>query len=288
MSPDVCLATRPAQLPPGVALTLWHDDGLLPALAGARPLLEAARPPIVQLHAGPRELVAHAADVAAAVRAAVPNVRLWVGAGCDGWLRGLHAGTVGRPEVIRRLLEAADTAQAIGAEAVVWDPESEWKVRPDESGEIASELLSLCNQRHPALTQGFTSFDGPVSIATHGGRWGGHSSFPWRAWLGPDSPVALHLPQQYAAPEKGTASIGGAKARRTLSGASIEAAVAKGWIRADLAPGGSNGGAYVQGHHVPTEGTLAIAEGRRWVAVWAAPTRIDADGEAAVRKLCGR
>lgn len=267
---------------PAVALTLWHAGGLRPALSGARELLAQAQPDVVQIHAGPTMLAQDARYVATAVRLIVPRARIWIGVGCDGWLRGYHAGEHGRPRAIEKILSAADLASSMDAEAVVWNAESFWKTHPDDSAEIAAEIVRVCAIRYPGLAQGHTAYDHPTY----------HSTYPWRAWLGPDSPVSFALPQVYAAPGGGDhvqAHRGALAKREAASLRSWQVAVRKGWIRPDVTPDTADDldwYPYVQAHSVPAVDTVRLAMAHPVVAFWAAPSRIDAEGRLAVLTTC--
>lgn len=267
---------------PALALTLWDSNGPRQALAGhgTRELLMRAQPDVVQIHAGPTGLAQDAPYVATAVRQVCPRARVWLGVGCDGWLRGWHRGAVARNVVVEKLAGCADLAVVIGAEAVVWNAESEWKIHPDASGDLARELILAVRDRHPLLAQGHTANDHPTF----------HSDYPWRAWLGPGSPITFALPQVYAAPDGGVQAHRGALERREVTALSSWAtAVKHQWARPDVEPDIDDDldwYPYLQLHQVPTIDTVTVAMERPVAAFWAAPSRMDDAGRLAVLACC--
>lgn len=283
------------------ALTLWSGDGLPSAVQVATPLLLDARPAVVQLHAGPQGLRDHLHVSAAKVRAAVPGVALWVGVAWDGWVEQVTAATVDR--VLERVyLPAARAARDIGAELLVINSEAAGKVHPEAARLLAVRAIDVIRAECPGLLLGHTAYDHPhyhPEERDHGGRIDAdEEGYPWSAYLGgaqakaagvqlPKSgPVDIELPQRYAAPAKPEgkpqpmAGLGALPHRVASSQASYARASALGWIDPAV-PVLS----YVQAHHVDARDTAAVGA-RELLALWAAPTRLDADGRQALRVLC--
>ena len=211
---------------PCLAVTLWSSDGALRAWEGARELLARGRPEVVQVHSWPGS--AGSKKVVPLLRAALPGLRLWIGAGVDGIARQVKSGRWSVSRASREMLGIAKGARDLGAELLVWNAEAGWKTEPRtaEWARIeATVTAGLAAAAHacPGLALGFTSYDHPSY----------HSSFPWKAWLGPGSPVTLALPQVYASPGTGLMAHRGALPRR-------EARALASWGRPS-APGGSRG-----------------------------------------------
>lgn len=293
---------RPAPVAPGEFLTLWHSQGLPRAVTEALPLLQRIQPAGVQLHAGPQGLAAHAAREAERVRRAVPGVRLWVGVAWDGWVDDVADGAA-VPRIVERVyLPAARAARALGAELFVINSEAAGKVHPGAARRLGVEAIDRIRAECPGLLLGHTAYDHPHYHPEE--RNGGaridadDEGYPWSAYLGapelaeavpglllPKSgPVDLELPQVYAAPAKDPktgkqpmAGPGALRLRAKGSAASFARAVALGWIdpRVPVRP-------YVQAHHVRAEDTAGAVAAAGLAAVWAAPSRIDDEGRAAL------
>jgi hypothetical protein len=295
---------RPAPLPDGEAVTVWSADGLRAGVATALPLLRRTRPAIVQLHAGPQGLAEHLASQAALVRAAVPGVRLWVGVAWDGWVDDVAEGADVRRIVERVYLPAARAARDIGAELLVINSEAAGKLHPAAARRLAVVAIDTIRAQCPGLLLGHTAYDHPDyhdEERSNGLVDGDDEGYPWSAYLGapeirgavpglllPTSgPVDLELPQVYAAPPKDErtkrqpmASVGALLRRAKGSAESFARAVALGWIdpRVPVRP-------YVQAHHVRAQDTAGHCARARLGCLWAAPTRLDAEGVRALEVL---
>jgi len=273
-----------------LCLTLWDPNGLQRALERAKNLLAEVRPDAVQLHAGPRELLANAGRVTRELRALLgDDLKLWIGVGADGTIDDYAEGRATAADVVRPLVETAKLSESLDAEVHCLDPEGEWKrARGKNSEGIARDVSLSCAEAAPSCVQAVTTFDHPSL----------HAAFPWRGFCGPGSKSSLFLPQVYAG-----AVIAGrtqlfAPHRRTLprraeaSLSSIRAAVRAGMLRADekdaagldtssrdldVAP-------YLQGHSVHEHATLQALIEAPLACVWAAMARMDARGIAALRR----
>lgn len=278
---------------PGLAATLYDGSAdLRAAWAGAKALLTEARVPIVQLHATPSKSLA---PVVAEIRAALPGVRTWV---------GVPGNTYVRDDGPTRIAKVTRTARDLGAECMVLNCE-----RPSAPGNpgwvptvalSAAELDARMRRVLAAIALelgdmvlGFTSHDMP--------QW---HPIPWRAALGAESPVRLHLPQQYAAPPRSSSepslppatSWRGAKNRAEASDTEWRKLARAGVVRADLAPGGDGFATYGQAHDIATAGVMLIADRTAVSALWALDGRTgladrskrpkcDALGALAIRAL---
>lgn len=295
---------RPAPLPDGEAVTVWSADGLRAGVANALPLLRRTRPAIVQLHAGPQGLTEHLASQAAIVRAAVPGVRLWVGVAWDGWVDDVAEGADVRRIVERVYLPAARAALALGAELFVINSEAAGKIHPRAARALAVAAIDAIRVECPGLLLAQTAYDHADFHDEEPGNGlvdGDDEGYPWSAYYGApelrgavpglllpaSGPVDLGLPQVYAAPAKDPltkrqpmASVGALLSRAKSSAASFARAVAAGWIdpRVPQRP-------YVQAHHVRAQDTAGHCARARLACLWAAPTRLDAEGVRALEVL---
>lgn len=276
------LATGTLSAVRGAVPTLWHSDGIDAAWSLSDDLLIAARPRAVQLHTWePRR-------IADTIRAALPGVTLLVGVGIDGIARDVAKGGRSVSWGVSRFVELARRATTAGAVAIVWNAEAGWKRPPADPErvrleQLIAEGLEAARVAFPGLHQWHTAYDHPSL----------HSGYPWRAWLGPQSPVVASLPQVYAAPGGDLAASRGALPRREAKAlASWAAAVRAGWIRPD-APAGTvederdvDWHPYYQMHHVALADTVSSALAHPLACLWALPTRADADGRRALLALC--
>ncbi len=266
----------------GPAVTLYDGNGISRGWRDARPLLERARPPLVQLHCWPS---AAARKVADEVRAQT-GARVLFGCGVDGIARKVAAGSWPVERAVAQFVAIARGVVDAGALVVVWNAETYWKAPAGSAKRallerVVREALAAVAAACPTLVQAFTSFDHPTY----------HGDFPWRAWLGDGSPIALALPQVYAAPGGDVMAHRGAlPAREARALASWAAAVRAHWFNADdpatPAVEGPAWRPYYQLHHVAMADTVAGAVAHPLACLWAAPTRCDDAGRRAVLALC--
>lgn len=257
-----------------VVVTLWHASGLPRAWTPeVRALLEAVRPDAVQLHGSPAHLRSDAAArVARDVRSSLPDAELWLGVACDSPAYRLAEGSRTLRWARDELASAARVAVDLGAAAVVWNAEAGWKrskASPVDRAALARALVTHVATEHPALVQGHTAYDQPHL----------HGRYPWAAWIGPGSSVALALPQVYCAPKEGLAPRGALARRLAARRASWARSTTAGLVRPGLAvlP-------YLQLHGVPAGQTATVA-GELGLCGWALPSRSDAEGHRALRAL---
>lgn len=265
---------------PRAKVTLWPGSDPH-ALARSADLLTRAKPRAVELHTWRPDLFA------TPLRQLVPDVELSVGAGVDAEARAVATGRQSIPAAVAELVAVAKRAVEIGAVSVTWNAEAAWKRPPnsDEAGRIHQLVRALLGEvasRYPTLRQEHTAYDHPTY----------HSTYPWRSWLGAGSPIVASYAQVYAAPGGDLRAHRGAlEAREARALASWGTAVRAGWIRPD-APEGAEADLvdldwypYYQLHHVPAVDTVASALAHPKCALWAIPTRSDADGAEVVRVL---
>lgn len=262
----------------GLLPTIYDGNG--GAYAGfvtAREALKRAQPQAVQIHSWDAERAAEG------VRITLPRAQVIVGYGVDGIARAAALKNWTEAQAVAQFRELAARASRLGAECIVWNAEASWKAPPDSEqrkrleGAIRAGLAAVLAS-YPHVIQGHTSYSHPSL----------HSSYPWRAWLGPGSPITFSAPQVYAAPEGNVmAHVGALGAREVGSLASWGAGVRAGWIRPD-APGGSPDDMtdcdwlpYYQLHHVRRADTVRHALEHPVSLGWALPTRADAEGTAA-------
>lgn len=291
---------------PGLTLTLWDANGLGAALASSRALLADARPPGVQLHAGPQGLIADVGRAADEVRRLVPGVALAAGVAWDGWIEDYDRATAARQAEVERLyLRAVKAAHGAGVGLLVINSEAKGKTYPRAARLLGARLIDQVRATCPGLQLGHTSFDHPhyhPEERDNGGRIDADDEgYPWSVYLGgaaaravaglvlPNSGrVDVAMPQVYAAPaapedgaQRPIAPRGALAARLASHRRSWARAVALGWIdaAAPVVP-------YVQLHHVDARDTAALGAVEPSLAGWAASSRLDDHGRAAVRALC--
>jgi len=267
----------------GPVPTLYDGNGgPLAALRASATLLSMTKPEAVQIHSwSPRQ-------TAAELRKILPGAGVICGFGVDSIAREVAKARNTEAKGINTFVELAQIARDVGAFAVVWNAEASWK-RPPTSEEakriygVVQGGLAAVKERFPALWQWHTAYDHPSL----------HSTYPWKAWLGPGSPILASLPQVYAAGEGVVTAKRGAlpdRERRALD--SWAAAVRAGWIKADD-PEGTELDAidvdwmpYYQLHHVAFADTLPALLALPLTFGWALPTRADREGAAAFACAC--
>jgi hypothetical protein len=306
--------THPAvdQLPP-VLLTLYHGDGVVAAAEGAAALLRRLAPAPgeapcfgVQLHAAPRDGSAHYDDADRAVRAIAPGIYRAAGLAFDGWVANYDASNArGRQTIVDLYRGAARNAfREAGCRLFVLNPEAAGKQHPAAMRGLAADVIDGIRADCPGMALGHTAYDRPTSHAEERGNGGAldaddegypHSVFyggyEARAVVGVRLPVTgrvdVGAPQVYAAPAKDPATgnvpmaaVGALARREAAHVASWQRACALKWIdpTCPVIP-------YVQIHHVRAEDTVALCVRRGRIFAWAAPTRMDDDGAAALLVL---
>jgi hypothetical protein len=211
------------------------------------------------------------------IRKAIPGVKIILGFGVDGIAKHVAQGTWGVTKGISAMTGLHTKAREVGAHAVVWNAEGGWKSAPNT--EQRTRILALVNGALEVMAERawdmpiwHTAYDHPAS----------HSSYPWEAWLGKESPVSVSFCQVYAgAGEKVMAHRGKLAGREAASLASWEVAVKKGWVdtREVLWQ------PYYQLHHVPAFDTIRQGVKHKDVCLWAVPSRFDQEGTLALRGL---
>lgn len=262
---------------PALSVTLWHSGGLHLAVRQAEPMLRALAAEglsHVVLHSWPDR--AHAGLVRA-VRALVPGVRLWYSPGANG----LAGWTRGRAEVTAS--EWARTAAGLGVEAVLPNLEppssagaSGWTEGHPLVGEaLADQARALFDAMHTAAPTLALGLVGPDVPSYH--------RLPWRALLGPESPVTINAPMVYPALPRPGVSLRGARSRWALQGTDWLRRVELGHVRPDLAPGGAGYVVYRQLWGCQPGAALYLADQSDVVLGWALPSRSDTQGMDALR-----
>lgn len=279
-------------VPPGLALTLYDGSAnLRSAWLGSKALLCEVRPPVVQLHAYPTSALEAVLDD---IRRELVGVRIWVG------LPGNSLVNDGGPA---KAAKYTRLCRSWGVEAFVlncesgkgagWTPTSGNKLTPEQLDTRMRAVLAAVRPELGPMVLGFTSHDMP--------QW---HHIPWGAALGPESPVRLHLPQQYAAPMRSKTEAAlppatgwkGAKARADKSDEAWAKFVARGVVRPDLGPGGEGFVHYGQLHDITTAGVALLLDRTAVAAGWTLNARTgqadrskrpscDAEGALALRIL---
>lgn len=260
-----------------IALTLWHSNGLRAAWNGSQRLLERVRPDVVQLHASPEGLRAHAPAVAAEVRRLLPASRLWLGVASDTPARAFAEGRLSLERAAAQLLVASRVASELACDAVCWNGEPAYKrlsAKEPDRAPLVSLVLNRTAEAYPALVQAHTAYDQPHL----------HGQYPWPAFLGPSSPVRLSLPQVYVEPPDGQPlATKGALARRLADHRKSFAKVrALGWVKPEneltVLP-------YFRVHHTAVRDLASVWGELGGACGWAAPSRVDEHGERALLAL---
>ncbi len=272
-----------------LSTTVWP----LGSSARAVPMLRAIRPHAVNLHGTPAELEAHAPALARAIRADRALAR--AGAPPELWVTFAQVGYGAASRALRPLvargdaagiarvtdglladrMRAVEVARVLGARTFMLDLEFSFKSKlPGFDGAAARAAIAAARERlGPGVRVLVTSYGAPH-----------YHRLPWDAFDAGDG----HAAQWYAAPKqvKGEppriASLDSARELLAMYAGQWRELAARGVVRdRPMAV------VYVQGHHVCTEGTCAIADAGTDVGVWAAPTRLDAAGVRAARALVG-
>ena len=219
------------ELADGVGVYLWTSDGLWRAWRSSEATLTRLRPEIVVLHGGTASWTSGRAmrDLVEAVRAALPGVRVWAGIAGDARLAAWRAGTGTDASVFNPLCDAARAAEVLGCEALILDPEAQWKDQQGdarsraEHEQLAQRVVREVASAAPSLVLGLTTYD-------HAGH---HSAYPWRGFLRA-SAVSMYLPQIYAA--NSTPMRGELSARAAAAAASQAKAERGGLLPPDAQP----------------------------------------------------
>lgn len=296
-------AARPDYVLQGQTITLWDSDGIRAALEApiTEKLLRAVDPDGVKLHTGPgghlrpwshqdpRPTLVVAIE---RVREILPHVEIHVGIGIDSIARDVLNHRVLPEKAGDRLIEIAGIASDHGAVSIEYDAEAEWK--HPESGPRDRYLRTACGfiakirALYPHLFQGLTSYDHVLYHPEdrNPNRTDDQGVFPWSAFCG-EGGVDYVTFQVYAGDgdddPKTFTSTKGAMARMKRHEEQVRVASSRGWIRAELAPGGRGCLTYVQAHSVSTAGSVYLALHRGYASWWAVPARLDARGVAALQ-----
>ena len=283
---------RPRELPPGVAVYVWSGKGLRHAWAGSRDVLVRAQPPIVILHGPPSSITsAHFAGVVADVRAQLPNARIWLGVGGDGFAAQYRAGKVSAAQVVAPLVACAAVAHAHGFELILWDFEAAWKRAPKTDVRSRDELYALAKRvitegaaAAPDSVHGLVCYDIPTL----------HTAFPWSAFFN-DTPVSLFAYMAYSA--DGTPDVGELLRRVAWAKREQEKAEGRGLIPDDVSPdvpGDVDRVPTVQLHGVAQRDLVTVLAEHTHALAWTLPLiadggRADAAGVQALEAaLCLR
>lgn len=224
---------------PGLVVTLGDMAPVQEDLARGLPLLEAIRPDAVMLHSNPGP---EDAPTVAALRRALPGVRIWIQAPANPLVR------LTIPKAEARVRGWVKASLELGAEVFSLNGEGPsapglkgWSKGHPHSAEVIAGyaravLAAAADEASGRLALAWSSHDCP--------QW---HHLPWKELLGAGSPVALALPQVYCDPGRGNA-------RATILGARGRYATAHGQqtrsaIRDDLRLGGEGCVLYAQSHH---------------------------------------
>lgn len=279
---------RPAR---GVGLTFWNGNSLRTVLTpGMRSLVSETQPDILDVHGGPDRLTGAAAFVVGELRKIAPRARFHLGLGFDFWLTQYIIGRISASTCEKHLVDAADLAVAVGAEALVDDAEVACKANSLKTSIVARAVIAQTRVNHPNLIIAHTAYDHPTLHSDDAdGIYDDRKlvgEYAWRAFCD-ENGVDCEIPQNYCAPDDGSFAVPGAlRARCESSKRSFDRAKALGWVRANMPID-----AYFQGHGVPFAQTATMGCEYDVVKIWCGPRiadsgRMDESGEWAVRVLC--
>lgn len=259
-----------------LVLTLYSSDGIQKAWRDSENLVREVKP-CLMLHTTPGP---HSQDVAE--EAYELGLSFWYGVGIDGWARDLRSGARSYRQIQDRAVQLATVAKGHGAECIMWNGEAAWKLAPgsdDTDYKIEGQLtkiLAEVDKNLPGFPQAFTSFDHPR-----------YHRMPWRDFLGAGSPLVIHSPQFYGAllPGQGMASIRDMQSRLERMTAQWRSLERSGECYPKYSPGGSGYRPYMQLHGVSCAATVKCALQNSGVCLWASASRMDKDGERALKVL---
>lgn len=273
-----------------VVLTVWdraHDD------PGVRAILDRVRPQAIQVHCDATVLATRVGE------RAITNLAKWYPASKLYW--GVPGDSHG-PDPSAVWCRGYEAAITLGIDTYMLDPEARMKTiaatltaRNAMVRVWLSKLYELRakHQRgdYPVPRLGHTAFDtinGVTYRDKHGvpHNWGGHGDYPNEGFLGRESRIDITCPQVYAA-GAGDAPAGALLTRDKRSRQSFAAAVHAGTLRDNTGTiyPALEIGVYLQLHHTPTDELVTVGRGYKTVCGWAAPTRCDERGLAAMEQL---
>ena len=258
-----------------IGLTIWRSEDFAKAIAESEALLQAVQPGVVNLHLWPQDSTQKFVD---RVRKVCPTAELWVSPGVNTLAddsvssvekQGKAWGKAAVKLGARVLLLNAEGPAAEGHPG--WT--SKDKAQRAQLAERVKALLSSCAES--GITLGLTSHDCP--------DW---HHLTWQAWLGADSPVKIHAPQVYPGIPRPGATLKGCRKRWATATAQWDRQVKRGIVRHDLGPQGSGWCTYTQGWGAEVAGTCWLLDQRDRGLVWASPSRLWAEGRAALAASC--
>lgn len=250
----------PLPLKPAMALTLWNGNSLTDAWQEQAAVFARVQPQVILMHVGIGG-GADAAEVAAAARELVPNLRVWVQVSAD------PAMSTGANAAVQTGLRVV---QATGAEAVSWNGERAFKTA--DGARVAR-----------AIVQGFADTgSNAVQMQTAYGDPTLHSSYPWSAWFEPGG-CLVSLAQDYPFGDdrrSGTVPDGTLSSRIARNAAGWQDAVQEGLVPASVVRG-----TYIPSAHLETNDIVRACQGIPYVAAWPWHGRYDENALRAFETL---
>jgi hypothetical protein len=255
------------------APTLYSDAG--PRWCWDQPkvraVLEAARPPIVTIHATPTGLLSQGPKLTEDIRAALPGTEVM-------WS---VAGDVGAPRPAWRT--PAEAAQALGVKTFMVNCEAAWMGVSDAAARAAVEQIA---DAAPLLTIAHTAYDGPVNIPNPippPERWGRGGAYPWKGFLWFGSPVVWSAPQVYWDLGPSSPDVWGrGPTRLARCRASWAVAIEEQLIREQV-----RAGVYLQLHGCRCDNLCAVAATSEFALWWCMqPGYLQDGGVNALRAMC--
>jgi hypothetical protein len=258
-----------------IGLTIWRSSDFNRAMLDTLPLLEAVKPPVVNLHLWPNDATGKHIEQ---VKSILPNAEIWLSPGCNGLADN------GLKEIEVQAKAWAKTTEKLGAKCLLLNLEgSALPGYPGWTSKDPAQLQALSERAKVLLTTlaghafaiGLTSHDCP--------EW---HHLPWGALLGPESPVTVHAPQVYPGVKRPGANRKACQKRWNTVTAQWDRFVKRGVVKSELGPQGSGWVTYTQGWGATVDGTCWLLDQRDRGLVWASPTRLWAEGRAALGASC--
>jgi hypothetical protein len=262
-----------------VAITLWSGKGPRACWESktVRTFLDLALAPIIRIHTTPAGLIANGDRLTQEIRRKLPGTEIW-------WA---ITGDTDGPDPSIPWADAGRACQAAGVDLLELNCEKRWKTRPKGT---ATRAIAALRTAAPRLEIGHTAYPSPVSIVIgklpsgKPKRWGGHSDYPWKEFLGPSSPITRSAKQIYwATSTTKVAAVRGIGPRtQGYSERSWAEAVRKGWIRADVVVD-----CYLTTYGCRTDDLCTVGTSFDHVSWWVANAGLlKSHGQKAIRALC--
>lgn len=261
---------------PGLIVTVGDSAPVERDLPRALPQLRRIGPDVVMPHMVPDD---RCPAVAAALRHALPGVRLWLQAPAN-----LLAGDT-TDACEKRVRAWVRAAVDVGAEVLSFNgegssggdpPRPGWKrgtpFRTDREIALRARMVLAAahDEGRERIALAWSTHDRLASHAKDG--------LPVGTWFGPDSPVVLNLSQEYPATPGRVIRRPEAESRHAGTARDTQGLAAKGVIRPELASDGAGYVVYAQAHGHSLAAECWFLDQGELSASWTLPDTCDATG----------